>query len=107
MKKFTNWLGHNYVEPEKASETKPWSSVLNNKVPTLSPGWVEPHELHHAASVPTGIEKNSDSIWAEFESVVPVKLPLQPESEAQSDEWADTLTPSEYADTVRGEFDDS
>ncbi len=107
MTKLINWLGHKYVEPDKVPETEPWSRVSGQKVPAQSPADKEFRELHHPASVPAGIEKNSDSIWAEFESVVPDRSTPLPASETQDDDWVDTLSHNEFADTVRDEFDDS
>ena len=115
MTKYTNWLGNKYVEPEKVPEVKPWSSVPHTKVPAPSAAQVELRELHRPASVPDGVEKNTDSVWAEFESVVPEKFTPSPESVMQDDGWVDTLTPSDFVDTlvpigfvdtVRDEFDD-
>jgi hypothetical protein len=91
--KFVNWLGNRYQEPEKVLEAEPWSSVQ-------SPMQIQPSEPQHPAPVPTGVEKNTDSVWAEFESVVPEEYTPQPDPVTRDEDWVDTLSQNDFVDTL-------
>ncbi len=106
MTKLINWLGHQYVAPTKVPETEPWSSLAKKKALPEAPTAADTRDLQHPDPVPVGSEKNSDSIWAEFDSMVQQKVATPAEADNRDEDWIDTLSQNEFEDTVRSEFDD-
>ena len=100
MTKFVNWLGNRYQEPEKVPEAEPWSSLAKRRALPEASAAVNMPDLQHPAPVPTGVEKNTDSVWAEFESVVPEKYTPQPDPVTRDEDWVDTLSQNDFVDTL-------